>query len=112
MDGVAQKTHQMEWHKASEYPSGAEIKVLREGGLEEGRTVLLKLPPHYKMDEHSHTSLEQHYVLEGEYESQGQVFSAGSYQLIPQKTTHGPFTSASGAILLVVWDPILAWLCS
>lgn len=108
MDGVAHRTDQMEWQEASEYPSGAEIKVLRKGGPEEGRTVLLKLPPHYKMDEHSHIALEQHYVLEGEYESQKQVFAAGSYQLIPQKTNHGPFTSASGAILLVVWDPIAA----
>ena len=82
------------------------LKVLREGGASEGRTILLKLPPNWEMRSHSHTTLEQHYVLEGAYESQGKVFSAGSYQRIPKKTNHGPFTSRSGAVVLIMWDPV------
>lgn len=107
MSGVAYETEQMEWQEASEYPSGTQMKVLREGGRGEGRTVLLKLPPKFAMSEHSHTAVEQHYLLEGEYKSQGHTFKAGSYQLIAAKTDHGPFTCESGAVLLVMWDPIV-----
>lgn len=106
MNGAVYETQQMEWQPATDYPSGTKVKVLRQGGRGEGRTVLLKLPPHFAMNAHSHTTVEQHYVLQGEYESQGRTFTAGSYQLIPARTEHGPFTSSSGALLLVVWDPI------
>jgi hypothetical protein len=57
------------------------------------------------MEGHSHTAVEQHFVLEGEYESEGKVYKAGTYRLIPQHETHGPFKSSQGAVILVIWDP-------
>ncbi len=99
-------TNEMKRATASDHPSGAEIKVLRHGDTSRVRTVLLRLPPNWQMSEHSHTTAEQHFVLEGSYESQGRVFGVGSYRLIPRETEHGPFTTESGAVILVIWDPI------
>jgi len=57
------------------------------------------------MEGHSHTTVEQHFVLQGEYESEGRVYKAGTYRLIPKHKTHGPFKSSKGAVILVIWDP-------
>ena len=57
------------------------------------------------MEGHSHTTMEQHIVLKGEYESEGKVYKAGTYRLIPKHKTHGPFKSSQGAVILVIWDP-------
>jgi len=96
-------SNDMPWEAASEYAEGTRIKVLRD---HEGRkTVLLDLPPKFRMLEHTHTCIEQHFVLEGQYEMGDRKFGAGSYQMIPPGSTHGPFTSESGAVLLVIWDP-------
>ena len=49
---------------------------------------------------------EQHLVLDGEYESEGEVFASGTYRIIYAGQDHGPFTSKTGAILLVIWEPV------
>jgi anti-sigma factor ChrR (cupin superfamily) len=95
---------EMPWEDARGYPPGTLEKVLRVGETGDHLTVLLKLPQNFQMEGHSHMGMEQHFVLEGEYESEDHVYRAGSYRLIPQKTTHGPFRSQEGALLLVVWD--------
>ena len=105
MNEIIYNVRERAWQSAAGYPPGAEAKVLREGGNGIGWTILLKLPPGWSMNAHSHRTTEQHYVLEGEYEIENQVFSVGSYQLIPEGTCHGPFFTRTGAVLLVVWDP-------
>ena len=94
----------MEWEEAQGYPSGTLMKVLRRDEKGEFLTVLLKLAEAFEMEGHSHIGNEQHFVLEGEYESEGRTYRSGSYRLIPRETTHGPFRSEKGAVLLVVWD--------
>ncbi len=47
------------------------------------------------MDAHAHTSVEQHYVLEGQYKIEGRKYGPSTYQMIPARHTHGPFTSLS-----------------
>jgi len=92
------------WEDAEGYMSGTKRKVLRdENGA---RTVLLKLPAGFYMAPHSHVVCEQHFVLEGEYSSDGKRISKGSYQIFSPHDEHGPFESKDGAIILVVWDPI------
>lgn len=95
----------MKWADAPGYPEGSKIKILREGGPGEGKTFLRKIKKGFKMEGHSHTTVEQHIVLKGEYESEGKVFKAGTYRLIPKHETHGPFKSSQGAVILVIWDP-------
>lgn len=102
MNEITLDTHALPWEKASSYPEGTMIKVLRDAG--DAKSVLLKLPPGFRMDSHSHTLLEQHFVLEGEYEASGARHGVGAYQCIPAHTDHGPFSSENGAVILVVWE--------
>ena len=55
------------------------------------------------MDEHVHVYTELDYVLEGEYESQGKIYPAGAFRMIPKHMNHGPFRTETGAIVLVIW---------
>ncbi len=90
------------WEDAKGYPSGTQWKVLRD---EDGRkTILLKLPPGFKMGSHSHITTEQHFVLKGEYSSDGEIYPEGSYQIFASGDEHGPFVSETGALILVIWD--------
>ena len=94
----------LSWEQAENYPAGTMRKTLRKDSSGNPLTMLLKLPPGYAMDEHSHIIAEHHYLLEGEYEVKGEVYRAGHYNLIPGHTTHGPFRSGPGAMLLVIWE--------
>jgi len=94
----------MHWENADEYFDGTLRKILRE---EKGRrTVLLKLPKGFSMTPHSHIVTEQHFVLDGEYSSNGKLYPAGSYQIFSPGDEHGPFESENGALILVIWDPV------
>lgn len=96
------KYETMEWRDAGDiYPGGTKIKVLRDD--EGGRTVILKLPKGFNMAGHSHINTEQHFILKGRYEIDGHVYGEGTYQLIRPNMTHGPFTSQTGAEVLVIW---------
>lgn len=93
------------WEEAEGYPKGTRIKTLRS---EDGaKTILLKLPSGFFIDSHSHVTTEQHFVVSGEYESEGKVYRSGSYQLITAHVDHGPFESKNGALVLIVWDPYI-----
>ena len=102
MQEIYVNCNDLEWMDDPHYMSGTQVKLLRDG--KDGKTALLKLPPGFKMEAHSHTTVEQHYVLEGEYEIDGRVYGPGTYQLFPPGDTHGPFTSKDGAVVLVIWD--------
>lgn len=93
----------MEWRDASDnYPQGTRIKVLRDD--EGGRTIILQLPKGFRIEGHSHTKNEQHFIMRGQYEIGGKTFGQGTYQLIHAETSHGPFTSKTGADVLVIWN--------
>jgi len=93
----------MEWQDAGNmYPPGTKIKVLRDD--EGGKTVILQLPAGFRMESHSHTKNEQHYVLKGQIELGGGTFGEGTYQLVHARASHGPFTSEAGAVVLVIWN--------
>ena len=102
MAEITLDTSQMTWKDAPSYPSGTKTKVLRAEG--ETRTILLKLPPGFRMSSHTHIYGEQHFVLEGEYETGGKEYGPGTYQHIPAHTNHGPYTSRTGAVVLVIWE--------
>jgi anti-sigma factor ChrR (cupin superfamily) len=92
------------WKKATGYQVGTRTKVLLDqDGL---KTILLKLPPGFHMDSHTHIYNEQHVVLEGEYESEGKLFESGTYRFIPAHKDHGPFASKAGAVIMVIWNTI------
>ena len=92
------------WEVANGYPAGTMAKILRDDS--KVKTVLLKLPAGFHMAPHSHLTTEQNFLIEGEYELAGESYSAGSYQIFLPGDEHGPFTSKSGAMVLVVYDSI------
>jgi anti-sigma factor ChrR (cupin superfamily) len=101
LDTIA-NCNSMDWHDAGDsYSHGTRIKVLRDD--EGGRTIILQLLKGFKMEDHSHIKTEQHFILKGQYEIGGKAYSQGTYRLIQSKMTHGPFTSETGAEVLVIW---------
>jgi anti-sigma factor ChrR (cupin superfamily) len=103
MQSVKNLLDDSNWIPADNYPVGAQKKVLRDQNG--AGTILLKLPKGFKMEAHSHVTVEQHFVLEGSYTSSGLTYPSGSYQLIYAHEDHGPFESRDGALILVIWDP-------
>ena len=103
MKAVSIHVNDLKWSGAPGYPLGTEEKVLSMGGSIAPRTTLLRLPPGWEMDTHSHRFTELHYVLEGQVESQGQKYTAGTFRVIPKGVDHGPFSSETGAVVLVIW---------
>jgi anti-sigma factor ChrR (cupin superfamily) len=102
MAEIALDTNQMVWEDAASDPTGTKTKVLREEG--ETRAILLKLPAGFRMNAHTHIYGEQHFVLEGKYETGGKEYGPGTYQYIPAHTNHGPYISQTGAVVLVIWE--------
>ena len=106
MKAVSVNVNSLAWSKTAEYPAGTEQKVLSEGGTIAPRVIMLKLPPGWEMGSHSHRFTELHYVLDGEIESQGKTYAAGTFRVIPESVEHGPFSSKAGATVLVIWCSI------
>jgi anti-sigma factor ChrR (cupin superfamily) len=94
---------EMKWEPALTYPGNAEQKVLSGGGSVAPRTILLKIPPGWRMDRHSHQHTELHFVLDGEYRCENLTYRAGSFRMIPASVEHGPFSTEEGATILVIW---------
>ena len=103
MNEINVNTNDIDWQEAEGYPPGAMEKVLHDGKDSAPKTCLLKIGPGWKMEAHAHVFTEMHYVIEGEYEGQNQVYPAGTFRLIPKETNHGPFRTQTGATILVIW---------
>lgn len=104
MEEISVRESDLSWEPAEGFSVGTVWKVLRRDSENQPLTVLLKLPPGFERKEHSHVFVEHHYILEGEYESMGKRYRAGSYRMIPKHSDHGPFRSETGAMLLVIWE--------
>lgn len=102
MTEILLNTNELEWEVSETHPKGTMTKVLRDEG--EVRSFLLKLPAGFHMDPHTHTTNEQHFILEGGYETGGWKFGPGTYHFLPAHRTHGPYTSENGAMVLVIWE--------
>ena len=56
----------------------------------------------------AHAGTVQHYVLKGEYESQGVVYQEGTLRVVPTGSKASPITTTTGVTFLVVCDPTSA----
>jgi anti-sigma factor ChrR (cupin superfamily) len=92
------------WEEPRGYPAGLKRKILRTGPDGKPRVALIKLEAGFEMEAHSHDLAENHYVLEGMYDSHGKEFPKGSYRYIPKGLSHGPTRSHAGALILVTWE--------
>lgn len=92
------------WEEGKGYQAGLKIKTLHnEKGV---KTVLLRIPAGYHMEQHSHDYSEQQLVLEGQIETGTQSYPAGSYVSYAPHQYHGPYSSKKGALILVIWDHV------
>lgn len=104
MEDLALFTNDIPWESVTSPTQQMRRKVLRAGPDGAPRVALLRLEAGFEMDAHSHAHAENHYVLEGMYESQGREFPTGTYRYVPRHSQHGPYRSHDGALLLVVWE--------
>jgi anti-sigma factor ChrR (cupin superfamily) len=104
MEDLFVRASDQPWEQVSGGPQGMQRKVLRKAADGTPKVALLKLEPGFEMDAHSHSHAENHYVLEGMYETEGTECPSGSYRMVPKHNEHGPFRSQAGALLLVVWE--------
>ena len=99
-------TPEMTWEVLNFIPGSAEVKILRaesEGGA---RTLLVRLQPGGEISPHAYLGVVQHYVLEGEYETEGEMFGAGTYRLFPKHANVGTISTEKGAVILIIYDPV------
>lgn len=99
-------TPDIEWEDLDAFPGNAKAKVLREEPEGGAKTMLVRLAVGTKIAEHVHTAAVQHYVIEGEYESEGTVYRAGTYRLIAAHEPSAPITTRGGCVMLMIYDPV------
>ena len=106
MDESIHHTEEMSWRKLREFPGTAEVKVLREEAEGGAKAMLVRLAAGGQIAPHAHVATVQHYVLEGECESQGKTLAAGTYRCLPGHADVAPISTKSGATILMIYDPI------
>jgi anti-sigma factor ChrR (cupin superfamily) len=97
----------MQWKKAADFPGNVQVKVLRDESERKERTLLVRLKAGDRVTQHSHLGPVQHYVLEGEYQSEGTAYPAGTYRVFPAKCDVPEITSRAGAVVLMIYDPVV-----
>ncbi|MBD3381006.1 MAG: hypothetical protein GF404_02295 [candidate division Zixibacteria bacterium] len=91
----------LKWAEAQGYSPGAHEKILCAGDQDYPRVYLLRIPPGWHTFGHFHDFPEIHYIIKGELESRGKVFSEGSFRVLPPGFRHGPFSSETGALVMI-----------
>ena len=104
MRGFSVSSGDMHWEEAPSYSPGARICILRHA--EDGRigTMLLKVGSNFRAGGHTNTTGEEQVVVKGEIQSGGRSYDEGSYRYIPAGSSHDPWSSSTGALLLIRWD--------
>ena len=99
-------TPEIEWRELTEFPGKGQIKMLRDEGPSKAKSMLIRLHPGGQITPHAHVTSVQHYILEGEYESEGQIYGAGTYRLLPGHANVSRISTANGVTMLMIYDPV------
>jgi anti-sigma factor ChrR (cupin superfamily) len=91
---------------------GIRIKTLRLDPVAGTETSLWRLEPGARVPRHVHRLEEECLVLEGSVEHDGTEYHVGDYVLAAPDARHAPFTTRTGALLLIRGEtvPRLGWL--
>jgi hypothetical protein len=106
MEAIILHTPDVGWQALRSFPGTAEVKMLRDEAHGGARTMLVRVPPGGRITPHSHMASVQHYVLEGDYETEGETCGAGTYRFLPKDANVGPIATKGGVTILMVYDPI------
>ena len=91
----------VEWLTSSALP-GIAAKLLTGDPDTKTHTVLARWDPGSGLPRHAHPSLEQMYILEGECESEGEVYGPGTLIISPAESEHGPYKVGDEGMLTLV----------
>ena len=94
------------WRKLDEFPGEGEVKVLREESNRGAKTMVVRLPAGGKIQPHNHLGVVQHYVIDGQYETQGKTFETGCYRLFPKNAEVTPISTKHGVTIMMIYDPV------
>jgi len=84
---------------------GVELLVLHKNEATGGVTVLRKFKTGVTVPAHIHPQAnESVYVLEGEWEESGVVYTSGAFFFAPKGIAHGPHTARTEVISLTIFD--------
>jgi len=106
METTTIHTAEVAWEELTGFPGQGEVKVLRDGGGSSARTMIIRIHPGSEISPHAHQAAVQHYVLDGEYESEGSIYAAGTYRLLPGHANVAPISTQNGATILFIYDPV------
>jgi len=95
------------WKKLTGFPGEGEVQVLRDEGGSRARTLLIRIHPGSEIHPHAHEAPVQHYVLDGEYECEGDIYSAGTYRLLQEHANMAPISTQNGTTVLLVYAPVV-----
>jgi quercetin dioxygenase-like cupin family protein len=86
------------------YP-GVELMLLHKNELTGGVTVLRKFGAGITVPAHIHPEANEFvYVLSGEWEESGVIYTAGAFFFAPRGAPHGPHVARSEVISLTIFD--------
>jgi quercetin dioxygenase-like cupin family protein len=84
---------------------GVELMTLHKNEATGGVTVLRKFKQDVTVPAHIHPQAnESVYVLSGEWEESGTVFTNGAFFFAPKGTPHGPHVARTEVISLTIFD--------
>jgi quercetin dioxygenase-like cupin family protein len=94
----------MIWQELREFPGKGEVTVLREADKGGAKTIIVRLPAGGQIVPHSHVGAVQHYVLQGECETQGKILGQGAYRFMPKHADVSPIFTRNGVTILMIYD--------
>ena len=85
--------------------AGVELLVLHKNENTGGVTVLRKFHAGVTVPAHTHPlANESAYVLSGEWEESGVIYTSGAFFFAPKGARHGPHTARTEVVSLTIFD--------
>lgn len=106
MEEIIHYPGERKWQELREFPGKGEVTVLREEGKGGAKTIIVRLPAGGQIIPHSHVAAVQHYVLEGECETQGKTLGQGAYRFLPKHADVSTISSKNGVTILMMYDAL------
>jgi hypothetical protein len=97
---------EMVWQELREFPGKGDVTVLRDEGKGKARTIIVRLQAGGQIIPHCHVAPVQHYVLEGECETQGKTLGRGAYRFMPKHADVSTIFTKDGVTILMIYDAV------
>jgi quercetin dioxygenase-like cupin family protein len=99
---------EMLWQDLRDFPGKGEMTVLRDEGKSGAKSIIVRLPAGGQIVPHSHVGAVQHYVLEGECETQSKIMGKGAYRFLPKHADVSTIFTKEGVTILMIYDAVVS----